>query len=99
MCIEARAVRRESVDAARIRCHRSAVLGGHGGVVVLGDAPHPQTPHFLVRFQYRWAHHLRQVATSQTPQALHLPQALRRSEVSLREQKIVIVGGVDVRFA
>ena len=94
------AVPREvGIDAARVRIEPRAILCRHGHIRIFGNPPQPQPPRFPVRQQRRRAHDLREIARGQPSQSVHLPHALLRRHIALREKQIVLIGCGDVRFA
>src|SRR6266704_1296982 len=89
----------ECVDAARIGGHRGAIGGGHGALGVFGKMAEADPARLAVRFERNSSDHLGQFSRSQPAQAVHLPQAVLRGGVPLREERILERCGGDVRRA
>ena len=89
-----------------MKCIDAAGVGGEGGAVrrgqrrvgVFGDAAHAQPARFAVGLQRRGPTTSARSA-GEAAQGVHLPQAVLRGDVALREEGVLLAAGADVRLA
>ena len=89
------AVLHAGVNAADVRRKEFAIPRGerlHRALRSLGDA---ENSLLLVVLQTRRAHHLSEMPEGEAPHHVHLPQAILRGHVALREKYVGQRGGVD----
>ena len=87
------------VDAARVGRERSAVAGRRRPVALLGQPPHAEAARLAVWLDARRPDDFGQVAGRHPAQAVHLPHAILRGGVALREQRVLQRACGDVRHA
>ena len=68
-------------------------------VDALGGEANLQHALRLVVLDERGTHDFGQLAVGVAAHAIHLPQAILRGDVALRDEKVVEIGGVNVRDA
>ena len=88
----------EGIDAARVGRESGAVRRRQGGIGALGQAADSQAAGFAVGFERRGADHFRQVAGRIAAQAVHLPEAILGSHVSLHEKRVFQAAGANMRL-
>ena len=87
------------IHAPRVRRQNHPVRRGHRALVFIGDLAEPQPTRFLVRFERRFSHHLRQLSSRQPPQRVHLPHTILRRCVALQKNRVLPRRGFNVGYA
>jgi hypothetical protein len=89
----------KKIHAARIVIKPRAV--GSAKVGVNASCGHAELKHalHLVMLYQRRAKNLSQLSIGVAARGIHLPQAVLRSHVALRDEKIVLAGGLKMRHA
>ncbi len=86
----------EIIHSSRV-CRKDRAVGWRKRAGMLfGDVPRPQPPGFAIQFERGCAENFRQLPGCQTPQHVHLPQAILRRRVALQENRVFPSAGCDV---
>ncbi len=87
------------IHSARIRGKHRAIGRGQRLVLLFRHAPHAQTPRLAIQFERRRSDNLGQISSSQTPDRIHLPEAILRGHKSLQEDGVFPTARRNVRDA
>jgi len=85
----------EGVDAVGIGFELVELVGSKDSNCPVGCGTELEGALTAVVFEERWAEDLGEVTGGMAAEGVHLPEAVLRGDVTLREEKVVEVGGAD----